>query len=369
MRIPVPALLALWREITGRPPGPLARLSPREQSAVIPALRHLAGGFGGSRNIAGHDYWEDPELLGAYLLFYWPISFVQAHAVLQLSAIKPLGRALDLGSGAGPAACALRQLGWGDVVAADRGGPALRAAEWLSGGMAAQGRFKSQRWDAQAGQALPEGPWGLIFAQHLFNELWKHEADRIERRRALLLQAAEWLLPGGKILLVEPARHVINAELLELRDSLAEVGLYIHGPCFRQQACPARAEGAACHGELRWEPPPEVAHLAEAAHIDRSTLAFSWLLIGRELPVSHPSRLRVVSETRLNKAGRERALVCGEAGRFSLSAPARSHAPWARTWHQLGRGDAIQVEQPEIRESGWGLSPESRLKIVGSAQD
>lgn len=60
----------------------------------------------------------------------------------------------------------------------------------------------------------------------------------------------------------------------------------------------------------------------------------------------------------------ERFLVCGEAGRFALSAPGRGLAPWRRSWKQVRRGDALRVTAPERRESGWGLGPDSGLEIL-----
>jgi hypothetical protein len=30
-------------------------------------------------------------------------------------------------------------------------------------------------------------------------------------------------------------------------------------------------------------------------------------------------------------------------------------------WRALGRGDAVRVIDPEIRENGWGVAPETRL--------
>lgn len=338
--------VGVWRQITGRPPGPEGRLLPAEHAAAARALRKLAAGFSGDRSIAGRDYQGDPELLGAYLLFYWPVSYAQARAVLRLSGLKPGERALDLGAGTGPVAMALADTGW-RVTAAERS-PAARAVMARFGALGV--------FDWEAGQPLPEGTFDLITMSHVLNELWKSAPDRISKRLTLIEALTERLSPAGHILLIEPARHVINADLLALRDRVAEIGLHIAGPCFYQGPCPARAEGAACHAELHWQPSPLVRDLANAASIDKSVLAFSWLLLSRQPVAVDPARVRVVSEMRLNKAGRERLLVCGVDGRFSLSAPKRGpNQPWRKVWEGLVRGDAVRVEAPEARESGWGV--------------
>jgi hypothetical protein len=74
--------------------------------------------------------------------------------------------------------------------------------------------------------------------------------------------------------------------------------------------------------------------------------------------VTSAPKYRVLSEPLLNKAGRWRVLVCGEKGRFSLSAPGSFRSP---LWLGLRRGDALTITEPEIRETGWGIGPGTKL--------
>src|SRR5581483_947573 len=97
-----------------------------------------------------------PALLAAYLLFYWPISYAQTRRLLaELPRIA--GRALDVGSGPGPAAFALADAGAGPVIAADRSLPALRLAARL----ASQARLtvETRRWNGDT--ALPDGKFAV----------------------------------------------------------------------------------------------------------------------------------------------------------------------------------------------------------------
>src|SRR3954447_24793702 len=95
--------------------------------AVTAAVRTLSMGLTRNRELAGARYMDDPKLLGAYLLFYWPVSY--AHARSTLSELTSPPRAVrDLGSGPGPLAFAALDAGATTVVAADRSKPALELA-------------------------------------------------------------------------------------------------------------------------------------------------------------------------------------------------------------------------------------------------
>jgi len=61
---------------------------------------------------------DDPLLLGAYLLFYWPISYAQARVVLGELVARPRC-VLDLGSGPGPFAFAALDAGASGFVGKD----------------------------------------------------------------------------------------------------------------------------------------------------------------------------------------------------------------------------------------------------------
>ena len=345
--------IELWRQLTGRRAGPPA-LTPEERAIVVRGIKKLSVGFGGGRNIAGQRYLDDPALLGAYLLFFGPVSERQAASALRRSGIGALeGRALDVGTGAGSVARALVAKGIGEVVGIDHSDAAVRLArEWVGGS------FTPRTWTLE--MPFPEGPFRIVSFGHVLNELWKREPDRTARRVALIERAAAQLSSDGQIFVLEPATHAINREMLELRDALATARWRIDAPCVRQAFCPALAAGVACHADVPSTDDREHAALARLARLPKDTLAYGWLLVRPPGPIAVDSRdVRVVSERLRNKAGRERFVVCGVEGRFSLSAAPDNPN---RVWRALGRGDAVRVIDPEIRENGWGVATGTRLE-------
>jgi len=381
------SLVSLWRG------GGRARpLSPAELGRAGDALLSLQRGLTGERRLAGAGYMEEPELLGAYLLYYWPVSYMQvslAASRLACAADRPL-RILDLGSGPGPASAALldafapRQV---ELTLADGSERALGLARSiLEGGAVRPLSLETRALDLEqrADSDLPAGPFDLVVASHLLNELWRGSPDRLARRQGLLEAAASRLEEGGSLLLLEPALLETSRELLALRDRLAARGFRILSPCLRGGACPALAAGAShsCHAEVPWEPPEPVASLARAAGLDRESVKMSFLVVspafrGAEGGPGAASaaamgllRARVVSEPMLNKAGRIRFLLCNEEGRFALSAKKDDAAARAQGFFSLRRYDLIEASGLALRgeaagaPAAYGFGPATSLRVV-----
>jgi SAM-dependent methyltransferase len=350
----LPHLLSIWREGPGSSDG----LTTAEADRVASGVKELSRGLTGERSLVGQRYLARGDLLGAYLMYFWPVSFAQTAWALRQARIPAGGRALDLGSGPAPGAFALLEAGWKQVTAADRSREALDTARKLAHRVGKS--LETTVWEE--GGRVPPGPWDLIVAGHLLNEIASGEPARTERRAALMAELAAQLAPGGRILVLEPASHGPNADALALRDLLLTHGWSVSGPCFFQGACPALAAGAACHDVLNWKVPHLVAQTARRAGIDKRTLPFTWLSFQPGVaPASNPSLVRVVSEPLLNKAGRRRVVVCGTEGRFSLSAPGAFRTP---AWNGVNRGQALRVTNPEQREGGWGIGPATRVERV-----
>jgi SAM-dependent methyltransferase len=378
-------LLAAWRSSAARRAGrkqgdavsPGAVLSGDELYAVSRKVRELSHGFTGGRVLAGERYLSDPDLLGAYLLHFWPISYAQAVLCLEMirrvrgaSESGSLGSALDLGAGPGPVSLALLDSGAARVTACDRSGAALALARRIASDRGHE--LATRQWDVQKTTGLPRGPFDLISLGHTLNELWPGHPDRIGLRVGLVRKLGEELGPGGRIMIMEPALKETAQEAIRVRDGLVQSGFSVEMPCIWQAACPALPEGT-CHGEFEWRPLPEMVRLAHAARIGRETLKMAWFVLKRRLagetiPEPAPSPdgglYRVVSEPLLSKSGRVRYLVCGPVGRFALSASRESRGKSLAPFFTLARGDGIRFSGAQRRETGWGMDDESSIEIV-----
>jgi SAM-dependent methyltransferase len=388
----LPRLVELWRSSRGPKPGSAStQLGAREIQEAGAALLALQRGLTGGRKLAGDSYMEDRDLLGAYLLYYWPVSYLQVSLALAELPLEP-ARVLDLGSGPGPASAAVidslppgRALE--ELVLVDGSKRALElGAALLGSGPGSPARLKILELDletfinerALAASGLSAESFDLIVLGHSLNELWAREGDALERRLTLLERAAALLSPGGSILLIEPALLTTSRALIALRDRLAARSWRVLAPCPGSYSCPAFAAGPerSCHAESPWEPPELVAALAKAAGLDRSSVKFAFFLVappgkGRgDQPQPSPALRRVVSEPMLNKAGRLRYLLCGEGRLETLSARTDDPAARAKGFMGLRRGDALSPRGLESRPGGGlGLLPDSELDVQALAPE
>jgi len=380
----MPRLLAAWRrgrKAPGRGPRPAAdRLSPRELSEVAGAVERLSHGLTRERRLAGARYLDDERLLGAYLLFYWPVSYLQARGVLSELPRRPR-TVLDLGSGPGPLAFAALDAGAAEVTACDRAKGALSAARELARLAHLAGTPLSTReWNPTQGRPLAEVTGGkapdLILMGHVLNELWKSptidgEPAQDEKRAALLERALAALAPGGSLVVIEPALRDTSRALLRVRDLLVARGAAVRAPCLFRGACPALVkESDWCHAERPIDPPPLVAQIGKAAGLRKEAVKMSYLVLaapGEPWAEPPPGRVfRVVSEPLAGK-GRRRYMACGPDGRLGLALQKKHVGEANRAFERLLRGDVIEVSGVEPRGDGLALGPDSVVRVIAAA--
>ncbi|MEI6874278.1 MAG: small ribosomal subunit Rsm22 family protein [Spirochaetota bacterium] len=367
----LPSLIDAWRRernLIGRS----GVLDPKEIEGVGATLLGLQRGLTSSRRLAGAGYMDDGELLGAYLLYYWPVTYLQVSLALA-SIGRPLGRVLDLGAGPGPASAACVDHGATRAHLVDGSARALAVAKGL---LEAPGiEIETSHCDFEVCGPEAGSAYDTIVASHLLNELWKDQPDRVERRLSFIEGQAGGLVSEGFLLLIEPALLATSREHLALRDALAGKGWRILAPCPNSLPCPLLASGEqrSCHGEAAWNPGEHMASLARRAGLDRSSVKWSWFAAsppGKAQAVNAPSGLdaavgsRVVSEGLLNKAGRQRYLLCSGGSLSTLSAARDSRIARESGFLGLGRYDQVAVVGGEKRENGIGLIETSELSII-----
>ena len=371
----IPGLLSTWRglrrEASRGPRPPSDRLLPDELREVASAVQRLSLGLTRDRKLAGARYLEDDRLLGAYLLFYWPVSYLQARGVLSELPRRPRS-ALDLGSGPGPVAFAALDAGAAEVVAADRSARALSAARRLATEMGEP--LATREWDPQRRGDLAGLVGGrkldLVTMGHVVNELFQGEGAAA-KRAGLIEQALDLLAPGGSLVVIEPALRETSRALLEVRDLLVARGVAVRAPCLFRGACPALVRPTDwCHAERPVDPPPLVDEIGRRAGLRKEAVKMSYLVLApkgegfREPP---PGLVfRIVSEP-LPSKGRLRYMGCGPEGRKGLALQEKDVTQRNRAFEHLLRGDVVEITSVEPRGDGLRLSQESDVRVVAAA--
>jgi SAM-dependent methyltransferase len=365
----MPRLVAVWRRTRKLPEGSPS-LTPREVRDVAAGIRTLSLGLTRERELAGARYMEDPRLLGAYLLFYWPVSYAQGRQVLGELGARPR-MALDLGSGPGPLAFAALDAGAAEVTAADRSRSALALARELAA--EAGEALATREWDPHWGGVLPAAGLDLVLLGHLLNELFGKGEPALGRRAALVERAAAALRPGGSVVILEPALRETSRELLRLRDLLVQRGFAVRAPCLWRGDCPALVKPSDwCHAERPWSMPPLLEQLARAAGLHKEALKMSYLVLappGEPWVEPPPGRVfRIVSEP-LEGKGRRRFMGCGPEGRMGLALQDKHRTTANAAFFGLQRGDVVSVTATEPRGDGLALGESSEVRTVTTAGD
>jgi len=402
---------------------PPDRLTPAELDRAGADLLALQRGLTGDRHLIGSPYMDESRRLGAYLLFYWFTSYTQTWGMLDMAlaaqraqgskGITPAFQAGDEGSmreappraiptfrildlGSGPAPCGLSVADWFNkafqgptskqhdlssptefkITSCDQSPLALDVAETLARS-AGYRLSKVGPWRAGL-DPIPKGSYHCIVMGHLLNELWQNEPDRLEKRAAFIEALGEHLEAGGIIIILEPALLGTGRDLLTTRDLLLRACWQVLAPCFTQGPCPAAAQpNQTCHSDFVWYPPRTVRELERRTGLDKDLVKTTAMVLTRATDLHHTVSTdnpliqitshhiyRVVSEPMLNKAGRTRLILCGKNGRIPLSAKLGEGFPAEAMFKKLRRSDAIFLHQPEQRETGLALGPETRINYV-----
>jgi ribosomal protein RSM22 (predicted rRNA methylase) len=346
-----PALRDTWRRLVGsRGEGPL---TPAERTRAARGIARLSERLTRERHRIGERYLDDAELLAAYVLFYWPVSYAQARSIF--GELGALGRVLDLGAGPLPMSWAALDAGATSVRALER----VAAARELGRSLGA-GNLEVAAWDAMT--PLPTG-FDTIVAGHLVNEL----DGSLERRTALVQGWLSRLDGNGRVVIIEPALRESSRALLALRDRLIDGGAVVIAPCLMQAHCPALVkESDWCHAERAFSPPDEHGAIADEARIHKDRLKLSYLVLARTAaPRYHETLYRIVSEP-LDEKGKQARIGCGPAGRVRLVLRTRDRGERNAALAQAARGDVLLVEGLLPRGDGRHLTPEGRVERIAA---
>ena len=333
----LPALLARARALLHLPGGPGGELARAEIAPAARAVSRLHDGLVGARALA-HPGTYQGEMLGAYLLWWWPQTYARTQAALRLAPMPSGPRILDVGAGPGPAALAATDLLGGEAVAFDASAQALAEARELG--------------VTRTTHTLPEEEFDLSIAANVLSEV-PAPAELVRRLT-------------GVVVLIEPALRETGRALLELRDQLLADGSWkALAPCLTQKPCPALASRKDwCTAELRWTPPRHVVQLADATGLRADELlSFAPLILARAAAAPEPALWRVVGVPPPEK-GKKRVFICSDEGRFPLVRLDKHESADNAHFARLGRGDLVRLSGLERRGDGLRVAPGARVERV-----
>ncbi|MDP1880044.1 MAG: class I SAM-dependent methyltransferase [Parachlamydiaceae bacterium] len=359
----MPLLIGVWRRYM-KISGPSDHLQTREFRDVVTAVQQLQKGLESGRELVGQDYFSKPELLSAYILYYWTLHYQQGLSLINEIPNGP-GRVLDLASGPGAFSFAALKHGAREVIALDKNQTALKLAGEICGRHGYP--LSARRHDILRFPYPVEGKFDLIIVGHCLEELFPDtEKEWNKKQRDWVKKLYHYLSPKGMILFVESSVLHVNHRVLALRDQLVKEDYPVQAPCVWRGECPALLTKNPCYAQRDFEKPHLIKNIQRACAINLSSLKMSYLLMRNpesgqiDLP-NHPV-YRVISPPIDTHAGK-RFYLCGTDGRKDLGSNLKEQPIESRAFEYLKRGELISLENPVVRGDHFDIVLGTRIKI------
>jgi SAM-dependent methyltransferase len=359
----MPLLINMWRKLN-KLSGPSDKLLTREFRTVVDGVLKLQQGLEKTQDLVGQDYFEDPDLLGAYILYQWVIHYQEGLTLINELPTPPK-RVLDMCSGTGAFAFAALRHGAREVVAIDRSQKALDMAATICG---RYGYPITIRKHSALKYPFPvEGKFDLIIVGHCLTELFpdsksewpKHQRDWID-------QLFKYLTPDGHILFVESSQNHINRRMLMLRDQLVNERIAVQAPCVWTGDCVALQSNSPCYAQREMKKPFVIKEIQRAAQINLGSLKMSYLIVkapGAHWPALPPKKLyRVISPPIETQTGK-RYFLCGVDGKKNLGSHVKELPPEARPFEYLKRGELISIEGALEKQQHFDIIIGTQIKV------
>ena len=328
-------------------------------------------------------YLADERLLRAYVSYFLPVNAAKVQILLDelpervrdISSVQEDGplRVLDVGSGPGTASLAAldwmqrsscRQRGI-EVTAVDSVQAALDEGQAAWNAYCRIGAPNYARLHCVPA-SLERNAWGklidrskpyhVIIIANTLNELYRMDADPVQRQVQMIQILLERLHHHGALVIIEPALRQTTRHLHRVRDRLLMLhACTVYSPCLHEQSCPALVkEDDWCHEERPWAPPPWIAAIDQDVGFIKDALKFSYAIFrkdGATIVPRSPNVFRVVSELRVLK-GDSRAWLCNETGRPEVGRLDRDEAESNVSVGEWHRGAIVGISGIEQKRPG-----------------
>lgn len=360
----MPILMGVWRRFH-KEAGPSDRLQTREFRRVVEAIVKMQQGLQQGDELVGIDYFEDPEFVGADLLYNWVVHYQQGLSLLNELPNTPK-RVLDICSGTTPFAFAAIRHGARQVFAMDRN---LRALEL---GAEVCGRYgvpvTIRRWNCVRDPFPLTGELDLIIVAHCLGELFpSNQKGWRERQEKFISDLLNRLSPHGHLLLVDSSYLEANKRILELRDHFVGQGVSVQAPCVWRGTCPAlQAKNSPCYAQREFEKPALIKEIQRSARINLSSLKMSYILF-RSPKAAWPQLpekdfYRIISPPVDTFQGK-RFYLCGTDGKKVLGSHLKEHPVESRAFDYLRRGELISITGALEKQQAFDIIEGSQLTI------
>lgn len=360
----IPILIGLWRRLH-KLAGPSDRLQTREFRGVVEAIKSLQQGFEKEKSLVGQDYFAQPELLGAYLLYPWMVHYQQGLSLINEIPITPR-RVLDVCSGPAPFAFAALRYQAQDVIAVDRNMKALDLGAEVCGryGMP----LTVRRWNCLKEPLPVQGKFDLIILGHCLEELFPSSVSGWQdSQNQFISSLLDKLSPQGYLLISENSFLDANRRVLNIRDHFVQKGVPVQAPCVWRGECPAlKSPNSPCYAQRDMAKPYLLKEFQRGANINLSSLKMSYLILRHpaagwpQLP--DKALYRVISPPIESFHGK-RYYLCGTDGKKSLGAHIQPIPKEAKAFEYLRRGELISVENPLEKLGAYDIVQGTSVKV------
>lgn len=359
----IPLLIGVWRRYH-KLAGPADVLQTREFRGVVSAIQELQKGLESGDALIGQNYFNKKDLLGAYILYQWILSYQQGMSLINELPWSPK-RVLDIGSGPAPFSFAASRHGAQEVIALDQSLEAMQLGAEICGRYGFPLAIRTH--NCRKHNFPVEGKFDLIIVSHCLRELFPETEKNWEQAQASWLDAVLSLLtPEGFLLLVDSSLPHANKRILKLREMVVEKGLAVQAPCIWRGACPALLSKTQCYAQREFDKPYLVKEIQRAAQINLSSLKMSYLLLrspGFGWPELPPKPLYRVISPALESGYGKYYYLCGTDGKKSIGSQLEEHTVENRAFDYLKRGEVISIENPVIRQNRFEISLGTRVHV------